>query len=116
MPATSSGNYHAPLEGEPYSLRNSFLEKISNQDMNEEANLSTTRHLHFDNFELQETKLSVRLINTTNERRLVQRHQAIPLKVTVDTEDFSSKLDNGFKVCTSWMKYPEFFTLVELGA
>ncbi|GFV84248.1 hypothetical protein TNCV_3039081 [Trichonephila clavipes] len=32
------------------------------------------RHLRFKVFELQETKLPARLINTTNERRLVQGH------------------------------------------
>ncbi|GFT33876.1 hypothetical protein TNCV_4383661 [Trichonephila clavipes] len=32
------------------------------------------KHLRFDIFELQEAKLLVRLINTTNERRLVQGH------------------------------------------
>ncbi|GFS73530.1 uncharacterized protein TNCV_5003001 [Trichonephila clavipes] len=52
------------------------------------------KHLRFDIFEPQETKLSVRLINTTNERRLVQGHET-PLKVKEDIEDASSELDNG---------------------
>ncbi|GFT18251.1 uncharacterized protein TNCV_710611 [Trichonephila clavipes] len=43
------------------------------------------KHLHFDIFKLQETKLPVRLINTTNERRLIQEHE--------DNEDVSSELD-----------------------
>ncbi|GFY08152.1 c-terminal-binding protein [Trichonephila clavipes] len=37
--------------------------------------------LHFDVFELQETKLPVRWINTTNELRLVQRHKTTPFRV-----------------------------------
>ncbi|GFY30005.1 hypothetical protein TNCV_4073181 [Trichonephila clavipes] len=41
----------------------------------------------------QETRLSVRLINTTNEHRLVQRHE-ISLRVKEDVEDVSSELDN----------------------
>ncbi|GFW48459.1 hypothetical protein TNCV_1110181 [Trichonephila clavipes] len=36
-------------------------------------------HLQLDIFELRETKLPVRLINNTNERRLVQGHET-PLK------------------------------------
>ncbi|GFV50333.1 hypothetical protein TNCV_622411 [Trichonephila clavipes] len=43
---------------------------------------------------LQETKLPVRLINTTNEQRLVQRHETIPLRVKGDIKDVSSELDN----------------------
>ncbi|GFV36091.1 hypothetical protein TNCV_346071 [Trichonephila clavipes] len=43
--------------------------------------------------QLQETKLPVRLINTTNERRLVQGHET-PRKVKGDIEDVSSELDN----------------------
>ncbi|GFW43878.1 hypothetical protein TNCV_4785891 [Trichonephila clavipes] len=41
-----------------------------------------------------ETKLPVRLINTTNERKLVQRHET-PLRVKGDIEDVSGELDNG---------------------
>ncbi|GFU86163.1 hypothetical protein TNCV_368211 [Trichonephila clavipes] len=52
------------------------------------------KHLRFDIFELQETRLAVRLINTTNERRLVQGHET-PLRVKEDIEDVSSELDNG---------------------
>ncbi|GFT45178.1 hypothetical protein TNCV_1544361 [Trichonephila clavipes] len=52
------------------------------------------KHLCFDIFELQKTKLSVRLINTTNERRLVQEHETL-LKVKGDIEDVSRELDNG---------------------
>ncbi|GFV19032.1 transposable element Tcb2 transposase [Trichonephila clavipes] len=50
------------------------------------------KHLRFDIFELQETKLPVRLINTTNERRLVQGHETAPLRVKGDIEDVSSEL------------------------
>ncbi|GFU06740.1 retrovirus-related Pol polyprotein from transposon 17.6 [Trichonephila clavipes] len=53
------------------------------------------KHLHLDIFELQETKLLVRLINTTDERKLVQVHETTPLKVKGDIEDVSSELDNG---------------------
>ncbi|GFV47959.1 hypothetical protein TNCV_1994431 [Trichonephila clavipes] len=42
---------------------------------------------------LQETKLPVRLINTTNEQILVQGHET-PLRVKGDIEDVSSELDN----------------------
>ncbi|GFV81314.1 hypothetical protein TNCV_4773401 [Trichonephila clavipes] len=41
-----------------------------------------------------ETKLPVRLINTSNERRLVQGHET-PLRVKGDIKDVSSELDNG---------------------
>ncbi|GFW96492.1 transposase [Trichonephila clavipes] len=54
------------------------------------------KHLRFDIFELQETKLPVRLINTINERRLVRGHET-PLTVKWDIEDASSELDNGEK-------------------
>ncbi|GFT24846.1 hypothetical protein TNCV_3021331 [Trichonephila clavipes] len=65
------------------------------------------KHLRFDIFGLQEAKLPVRLINTTNERRLVQGHET-PMRVKGDMEDVSCELDNGVKGCTSWMKSPEF--------
>ncbi|GFV83362.1 hypothetical protein TNCV_3055091 [Trichonephila clavipes] len=52
------------------------------------------KHLRFDTFELQEAKLPVRLINTTNERRQVQGHET-PLRLKGDSEDVSSELDNG---------------------
>ncbi|GFU37814.1 hypothetical protein TNCV_1063521 [Trichonephila clavipes] len=39
-------------------------------------------------------KLLVRLINTTNERRLVQGHET-PLRIKWDIKDVSSELDNG---------------------
>ncbi|GFW82573.1 hypothetical protein TNCV_4694551 [Trichonephila clavipes] len=42
--------------------------------------------LHFDIFELQETKLPVRLIDTTNERRQVQGHETT-LRVKGNIED-----------------------------
>ncbi|GFW69519.1 hypothetical protein TNCV_488651 [Trichonephila clavipes] len=42
----------------------------------------------------QKMKLPVRLINTTNERRLVQGLET-PLSVKRDIEDVSSELDNG---------------------
>ncbi|GFT53398.1 uncharacterized protein TNCV_3324061 [Trichonephila clavipes] len=52
------------------------------------------KHLRFDIFELQEMKLPVRLINTTNKWRLVQGH--VPsLRVKRDIEDVSSVQDNG---------------------
>ncbi|GFU29697.1 MAM and LDL-receptor class A domain-containing protein 1 [Trichonephila clavipes] len=52
------------------------------------------KHIRFDIFELQETKVPVRLINTTNERRLVHGHET-PLRVKWDIEDVSSELENG---------------------
>ncbi|GFY01209.1 hypothetical protein TNCV_5076761 [Trichonephila clavipes] len=55
-----------------------------------------SRHLtEVRNYELQETKLPLRLINTPNERRLVQGHETTPLRVKGDIEDVSSELDNG---------------------
>ncbi|GFX64490.1 hypothetical protein TNCV_4043801 [Trichonephila clavipes] len=45
--------------------------------------------------ELQETKLPVRLISTTSERRLVQAHETAPLRMKGDIEDVSSELDDG---------------------
>ncbi|GFW17667.1 uncharacterized protein TNCV_2652241 [Trichonephila clavipes] len=53
------------------------------------------KHLRFNIFKLQETKLPVRLINTTNERRLVQGHETTPLRVKGDMEDACSELDSG---------------------
>ncbi|GFW71039.1 hypothetical protein TNCV_191301 [Trichonephila clavipes] len=38
------------------------------------------KHFRFDIFEVQKTKLPVRLINTTNEWRLVQEHETTPLR------------------------------------
>ncbi|GFY05721.1 hypothetical protein TNCV_4403881 [Trichonephila clavipes] len=52
-----------------------------------------TRDLGFK-LQPQEAKLPVRLINTTNERRLVQGHETIPLRVKGDIEDVFSELDN----------------------
>ncbi|GFT53244.1 hypothetical protein TNCV_4233401 [Trichonephila clavipes] len=43
---------------------------------------------------LQETKLPVRLINTTHERRRGQGYET-PLRVKGDIEDVSSELNNG---------------------
>ncbi|GFV46022.1 hypothetical protein TNCV_2200321 [Trichonephila clavipes] len=43
------------------------------------------KHLRFDISELQETKLPERLINTTNERRLVQGHNS------TETQDNSTE-------------------------
>ncbi|GFX55794.1 uncharacterized protein TNCV_3428651 [Trichonephila clavipes] len=51
--------------------------------------------LHFEIFEQQETKLPVRLINTTNDRRILQGRETAPLRVKGDIEDVSSELDNG---------------------
>ncbi|GFV97276.1 hypothetical protein TNCV_2037861 [Trichonephila clavipes] len=67
------------------------------------------KHLRIDIFELQETKLPVRLINITNEWRLVQEH-VTPLRVKRHIEeDVSIEMDNGVKACTSWMKCPQFY-------
>ncbi|GFU24035.1 hypothetical protein TNCV_3332451 [Trichonephila clavipes] len=44
------------------------------------------KHLRFDIFELRETKLPVRLINTTNERRLAQGHETLQ-RVKGDIKD-----------------------------
>ncbi|GFS96471.1 uncharacterized protein TNCV_17871 [Trichonephila clavipes] len=52
------------------------------------------KHLHLRFCKLQEKNLPVRLLNTTNERRLVQGHET-PLRVKGDIEDVSSGLDNG---------------------
>ncbi|PRD36110.1 UNVERIFIED_CONTAM: hypothetical protein NCL1_09648 [Trichonephila clavipes] len=57
---------------------------------------TTRKHLRFDLFNLQETKLPVRLINTTNDRRLVKGHE-ITLRVEKEIEDASSELDIGGK-------------------
>ncbi|GFS54838.1 uncharacterized protein TNCV_3575711 [Trichonephila clavipes] len=46
-------------------------------------------------FSTQEPKLPVRLINTTNERRLVYGHETTPLRIKGDIENGSSELDNG---------------------
>ncbi|GFY01746.1 hypothetical protein TNCV_1467381 [Trichonephila clavipes] len=51
-------------------------------------------HLRFDISMQQETKLPVRLVNTTNDRRLVQGHET-PLRAKGDFEAVSSELDNG---------------------
>ncbi|GFX45516.1 hypothetical protein TNCV_2740531 [Trichonephila clavipes] len=52
------------------------------------------KNLRFDIFEQQEAKLPERLINTADEWRLVQGHEA-PLMVKGDIEDVSSELNNG---------------------
>ncbi|GFX94086.1 hypothetical protein TNCV_3414481 [Trichonephila clavipes] len=51
--------------------------------------------LRLDIFELRETKLPVRWINTTNEWRLVQGHETTPLRVKGDIEYVSRELNNG---------------------
>ncbi|GFV65390.1 uncharacterized protein TNCV_2638201 [Trichonephila clavipes] len=53
------------------------------------------KHLSFNIFELQETKLPVRLINTTNEQRPVQGHETTPLRVKGGIKDVYSELDIG---------------------
>ncbi|GFV55434.1 hypothetical protein TNCV_11791 [Trichonephila clavipes] len=55
------------------------------------------KHLRFDNFELQETKLPVQLINTANEQGLVREHEdsRSPLRMKLDIEDISRELDDG---------------------
>ncbi|GFX83012.1 hypothetical protein TNCV_5001601 [Trichonephila clavipes] len=40
-------------------------------------------------------KILVRVINSTNERRLFQRHETTPLKVKADIEDVSSEMNEG---------------------
>ncbi|GFX24247.1 hypothetical protein TNCV_1366271 [Trichonephila clavipes] len=72
------------------------------------------KHLRSDILELQGTKLSVQLINSTNERKVVQGYE-IPLRVKRDFEDVSSELDtmwvkgcNAHSWSKSWMKCPEF--------
>ncbi|GFX04127.1 hypothetical protein TNCV_3972761 [Trichonephila clavipes] len=52
------------------------------------------KHLRFDILERQYTKLPARMINTTNERRLVQEHETPP-RAKGDFEDVSSEVDNG---------------------
>ncbi|GFT40095.1 hypothetical protein TNCV_2171101 [Trichonephila clavipes] len=56
-----------------------------------------------------ETELPVRLINTTNEQRLVQGHETTPLRVKRDIEDVYSELDNGGQRLHFWMKRPELY-------
>ncbi|GFT80642.1 hypothetical protein TNCV_515781 [Trichonephila clavipes] len=63
--------------------------------LDEEKAFPGLKHLRFGIIKLQETKLPVRLINTTNERRLVQGHKTIPLRVKGDIEDVCSELDDG---------------------
>ncbi|GFT11677.1 hypothetical protein TNCV_264671 [Trichonephila clavipes] len=60
---------------------------------------------------VQEMKLPVRLISTTNEQKLFQGHErhTAPLRVKGDIEHVSSELDKGVKGCTFWMKRPEFY-------
>ncbi|GFV81391.1 hypothetical protein TNCV_2034001 [Trichonephila clavipes] len=53
------------------------------------------KRLRFEIFELLETKLPIQLINTTNERKLVQGHKTTPLRVKEDIVDVSSKQSNG---------------------
>ncbi|GFX25432.1 uncharacterized protein TNCV_1424161 [Trichonephila clavipes] len=62
--------------------------------------LENTYVLAFSSFK---KRLPVRLINTTNERRLVQRHET-PLRVKGEIEDDYSELDNGApaKVCVKY--------------
>ncbi|GFV10538.1 hypothetical protein TNCV_2584321 [Trichonephila clavipes] len=55
------------------------------------------KHLRFDIFKPYEKKLPVRLINPTNERRLVQGHETTPLRVKWDIKDVSSESDNRTK-------------------
>ncbi|GFY17520.1 hypothetical protein TNCV_3518751 [Trichonephila clavipes] len=64
------------------------------------------KYLRFDIFELQETKLPIRLITTTSERRLVQGHEA-PLRMI---EDVPSELDNGDNMLSKYkmIKFIDF--------
>ncbi|GFT54021.1 hypothetical protein TNCV_153821 [Trichonephila clavipes] len=58
------------------------------------------KHLRFDIFELLETKLPLRLMNTTTELRLAQGHETTPLRVKGDIKDVSvqgEKKSNGAK-------------------
>ncbi|GFX58166.1 hypothetical protein TNCV_4049241 [Trichonephila clavipes] len=65
------------------------------------------KHLRFGIFELEETNLPERLINATNERRLVQGHQT-PLRGKADIEVFSVNWTIRVTGWTFWMKHPEF--------
>ncbi|GFW81047.1 hypothetical protein TNCV_4804151 [Trichonephila clavipes] len=73
------------------------------------------KHLRVDIFELQETKLLIRLTNTTNEWILVQGrggHETTQLRVNGDIKDVSSELDSGeggSKGCISWIKRPGYY-------
>ncbi|GFV15349.1 ig-like domain-containing protein [Trichonephila clavipes] len=58
------------------------------------SSTSTAQPKNVYEHKLIETKLPVRLINTTNERRLFQGHERTPLRVKGDIEDVSSELDN----------------------
>ncbi|GFV59997.1 hypothetical protein TNCV_1401051 [Trichonephila clavipes] len=54
------------------------------------------KHLCSDVFESQETKLPVRLINTTNEHYSITRgHETTALRVQGDIKDVSTELYNG---------------------
>ncbi|GFT97118.1 hypothetical protein TNCV_3857871 [Trichonephila clavipes] len=63
------------------------------QDSKSNREFQIWRTEKHDIFELQETILRVRLINTTNDGDFVQRHET-PLRVKGDIEDVSSELDN----------------------
>ncbi|GFX52356.1 uncharacterized protein TNCV_4323741 [Trichonephila clavipes] len=71
------------------------------------------KHLRFDISELQETKLPVQLINTTNEQRLVQGHETTPLRVKGDIEDVSNFLDNRMLRLHFWDEMPRILLLSE---
>ncbi|GFV34397.1 hypothetical protein TNCV_1776861 [Trichonephila clavipes] len=53
--------------------------------------------------------LPVRLINTTNERRLVQGHETTPLRVKEDIENVLVNWTMGVKGCPSLIKLTEFY-------
>ncbi|GFV83194.1 uncharacterized protein TNCV_1899211 [Trichonephila clavipes] len=76
------------------NLKKSFLTPLSTSRRIEFLSLML-KHLRFDIFEPRETNLPVRMINTTNERRLVQGHETTPLRVKEDIENVFSELDNG---------------------
>ncbi|GFY18712.1 uncharacterized protein TNCV_2399341 [Trichonephila clavipes] len=98
---TPSPNYHTTPTGGRLSsdltciapLHEKFIDAFIHFLKNSNSSLML-KNLRFDIFELQETKLPVRLINSTNERRVVQRHEA-PLRVEGNIEDVSRELNNG---------------------
>ncbi|PRD31467.1 UNVERIFIED_CONTAM: hypothetical protein NCL1_23457 [Trichonephila clavipes] len=64
---------------------------LTYQKGKKEKLLENTYVLTFSSFK---KRLPVRLINTRNERRLVQRHET-PQRVKGDIEDVYGELDNG---------------------
>ncbi|GFX49424.1 hypothetical protein TNCV_3342021 [Trichonephila clavipes] len=65
------------------------------------------KHLRFDIFERQETKLLVRLIN--GDQLKDTGHKITALKVKGDIEDVPVNWTMRVESCTSWMKCREFY-------